>query len=266
LKSFVINLNRRPDRLTEITATLDRLKVPFERISAVDARAVDTTELVTWREAHIYNDFKRPVTGQIGVYYSHRLAWQKMLDLNIDQALIFEDDVVPLNFDPKILNIKLKDYGLDQLRLEELKGDVQNVFPTQGGKIAILDRVAEFVPTYGAAAYIITKQGAQKYLSAGKFWFNIDHFDMWENVVGAKTAILRPNMFIQSGSESDIVIAIPNSVHSTKMVPNRLIQPRIKFSEFIGIKTLTLATFVLSWKYKIALKKRLVNRIIKRFA
>ncbi len=38
LPIYVINLDRRPDRLAAIAADLDRLGLPFERIKAVDGQ------------------------------------------------------------------------------------------------------------------------------------------------------------------------------------------------------------------------------------
>ena len=44
LPVFVINLDRRPDRWKAMSAQLDRLGIPAERIPAVDAEELDTKD------------------------------------------------------------------------------------------------------------------------------------------------------------------------------------------------------------------------------
>jgi GR25 family glycosyltransferase involved in LPS biosynthesis len=204
MKVYVINLDRRPDRLAEITAQLGNLNLMFERVSAVDAHNAPLSDLVDWWKARIYCNFENPHSGQIGAYTSHRIAWQMLLDSGDNAALVFEDDAIATDWDPAILEVQIEAWGLDQLRLEKLDRPVWAPYPMDGRRIDMVGRTAINVPSYGAAAYIITAEGARKALAVGKFWFNIDHFDMWERVGGLRTAILIPPPFKQSRSQSDI--------------------------------------------------------------
>jgi len=89
---FVINLERRPDRLAKIAEALGRLGIGFTRIAAVDARTVSGDLLDAY--------FER--SGPLGVLstgdkcctLSHRLAWQALADSNFDWGVVLEDDVV----------------------------------------------------------------------------------------------------------------------------------------------------------------------------
>ena len=260
MKAFLINLDHRTDRLAEAAATLKKLNIPFERVSAIDARTVNISKLIDWKKAFIFDYCRAPYLGQIGVYESHRKIWQKILDENLDQALVFEDDVIPLDFDERFLNISLKEYGLDQLRLEELANPVLHPLPTNDMRKNIFNRMASSVPTYGSAAYIMTNEGARKFLSAGIFWFNIDHFDLWEHVVNAKTAVLRPNLFVQSDSRSDINVSkkdILNRVQINFFAKSSNLQ--MSFADRLKITLLKISVLLLPWSFRTALRKKLID-------
>lgn len=203
LEVFVINLGRRPDRLDAMTKMLNELGIEFKRISAIDGKSYDVWKETTRLKMAFYNYLRLPSKGMIACYLSHRLAWEVVARHQLKQAMIFEDDVVPVNFDHAILDLDLEALGLEQLRLEELGVAVHKPLPTKKFSMPILGRQAIGTPTYGAGCYILTLEGAKRMLRAGKFWFNNDHHDMWERVIGLRTAVLRPTMFHQADPISD---------------------------------------------------------------
>ena len=201
--AFVINLDSRPDRLAEFTQMAASLNLTFRRIPGVDARTIDASPLADWWRTYLYHDFSAPQIGQLGALASHRKVWQTIVDEDIQQALVFEDDAIPGNFDARFLSLSLKELGLEQLRLEEVpcEEEIPTLYKFENGTPLIaLDRKVVFQPSFGAAAYLITREGARKCLAAGKFWFNIDHFDCWAHVAGLRTGLLQPTIFKQSAS------------------------------------------------------------------
>ena len=79
---LVINLARRPDRLAFVRSQLDALGIAFERIDAIDGKAMDLgpgTDLMT------------PVEHACAL--SHRKAWLRFLASDESHCLILEDDV-----------------------------------------------------------------------------------------------------------------------------------------------------------------------------
>lgn len=110
---YLINLDRRKDRLSHAKAEVERAKlvqclqpqVPLTRISAVDGLTLDVEKL--GREGRIsplgLERFRLPVeeklfgmdlsAGAVGCALSHRLAWQKVVKAQCKAALILEDDV-----------------------------------------------------------------------------------------------------------------------------------------------------------------------------
>ena len=94
VKIFLINLNRRPDRLQYVQHQMERLNLDFTRISAVDGQflSMETQSLINI-EQFIIETKKKPVLGELGCALSHRKVWEKIIDENIEYALILEDDV-----------------------------------------------------------------------------------------------------------------------------------------------------------------------------
>ena len=211
MKVFLINLDRRPDRLAEMTERLNALGLEFERVSAFDGTMRPTLHLVAWVKAIIFNNLRLPSAGVIGCYQSHRIVWQRMVDEEILQALIFEDDVLPGDWNSAILNVEIADHGLDLLRLEAIDFNLKTPLPVGTD---FLDSKFYIAQTSGAAAYIITNVGARKCLSLGKFWVPLDAYDVVSKLTGLKTAIVIPAMWKQSGSVSDL--RAPTHLPSTK--------------------------------------------------
>jgi len=89
---FVINLDRSPERLAKIDQRLKELGVRYTRVPAVDGRFLDSA----LRTAPLGKErFFRPLeNGEYGIYQSHRVCWQRVLDEGLDWAIVLEDDVV----------------------------------------------------------------------------------------------------------------------------------------------------------------------------
>ncbi len=209
MHAFVINLKRRPDRLADMERELGRVGLAFERVEAFDARNESLKGKVAWVKAYVYNFLKAPPIGHIGVYASHRRVWQIIVERNLPQALVFEDDIIPQNWDPAMHDINFAELGIDQLRLERTDSPGQediNPLPQESyNGTKLLGRTITTENTWGAAAYIITRRGAEKCLAAGEgFWFFIDHYRMWTLFYDLKTAMLSPPMWTQVEAGSDI--------------------------------------------------------------
>ncbi|MEO6606835.1 MAG: glycosyltransferase family 25 protein [Aestuariivirga sp.] len=211
---------------------LNDLEIKFERVSAIDGRDPNIWQHSNIFKTVLYFNLALPTRGTIACFLSHRLVWGEMIRRNLKQAIVFEDDVVPVNFDPAILNIDLSSMGLDQLRLEEWEDWIDpGRLPIQRSSVPLLGRQAVVTPTAGTGCYILTLSGAEKLYRAKKFWFTVDHFDVWQRLFGVKTAVLRPTMFTQTDSSSDIE---PDSV-PTELLPTILKEfvagPRPTFKE-----------------------------------
>lgn len=92
-KTFLINLDKSVDRLERSTALLDEHNVNFERVSAVYGADLSEQELSAVYDYQLPNAYyKKLNVGEIGCYLSHRKVWQKIVDEQLDFAVILEDD------------------------------------------------------------------------------------------------------------------------------------------------------------------------------
>ena len=84
LPIFVINLDRRPDRLETISGDLDRLGLSFERVPAIDARQLPPEDRAD----------RNPLfrAGSKACMLSHGEALRRFLATESDAAMILEDD------------------------------------------------------------------------------------------------------------------------------------------------------------------------------
>ncbi len=92
MKAYVINLDRRVDRLERFQDVADRLGFGFERISAVDG----TEPAIQDRAAKLLPGWRGQKIGPsvLACFESHRTAWRRLLDSGEPHALIMEDDLV----------------------------------------------------------------------------------------------------------------------------------------------------------------------------
>ncbi|MEG5839030.1 glycosyltransferase family 25 protein [Enterobacter mori] len=96
MKIFIVNLKKSVERRQKIEEQLLALELAAEFIEAVDGRLMseDERKCVTAEVNYAF------LPGEIGCALSHQKIYKKMIDENIDNALILEDDVV-LNEDFK---------------------------------------------------------------------------------------------------------------------------------------------------------------------
>lgn len=90
IKKFVINLKRRPDRLEAF-----QKNCPFNDVEVIhgfDGKNVSAEELQIEKKTLYKLGKLKP--GEKGVFISHLRIFQKIVDLNINHALIFEDDAL----------------------------------------------------------------------------------------------------------------------------------------------------------------------------
>ena len=88
-KAFVINLDSRPDRLETFNKKFSRVDFDIERVAAsTPATTVD------WHSDPEVPDSALPTETACTV--SHYRAYQKLIDENLEWALVIEDDAVPV--------------------------------------------------------------------------------------------------------------------------------------------------------------------------
>jgi glycosyl transferase, family 25 len=92
MHAYVINLDRSPDRRAHIIAEVQRTGMKYDMITAVDGRLLDLGDPALI-DPSLASRCPFPA-GAAGCALSHLAAYQKMLDDNLERALILEDDVM----------------------------------------------------------------------------------------------------------------------------------------------------------------------------
>jgi len=167
IKSFVINLDRRPDRLTYMADQLDRLGMPWERISALDKDTASDAEIA--QEVKLSGHRIRMGRGSQCCAITNFRIFRHMIEADLPAALILQDDVE--------LAPEITDFVADLSWLPKGVGLVQ--FEKFGRKSS--RRLATKLATVGC--FLITQDAARIILEQKPLLdMPIDHFLFSPNV------------------------------------------------------------------------------------
>lgn len=162
LQTWVINLDRAPERLQRISEQLQRVGLPFERIAAVDARALTAEQraaldVAAYRRLH----GMEPLPGELGCYLSHVQAMQCLLESDAEFSLVLEDDVLVTDRLPGALRGLIAHAARwDMCKLSAVhSGTPQPVCEVAPGQhlAVMLSRCT------GSSAYLMNRRAAQAY-------------------------------------------------------------------------------------------------------
>ena len=187
MRLYLINLDRRPDRLATMTAGAAALGLALTRIAAVDARAADPAALDRcFAPAGPLGEIPR---GDKACLLSHRRAWEAFLATEDAHAVVLEDDVRLSPAAPALLAsdawvpadaglVKLEHYGPQGQRV--LLTDFRHLSlppPRQAATAVGEDfRLARMLSRHtGAAAYLLSRAAATLLLEQTRFDLPVDH-------------------------------------------------------------------------------------------
>ncbi len=164
LHTWVINLDRAPQRLARIGAQLDALGLPWTRFSAVEGTrlpAAEQAELLD-RPGFERRHGMSPSLGELGCYLSHVRLMQAFLDSEHGLALILEDDVNPTAALPEVLQRLMAAHSCwDMVKLSAIhSGTPLGVLELgQGHRLGVM-----FSRCTGSSAYVVNRSAAQRYV------------------------------------------------------------------------------------------------------
>lgn len=162
MQILVINLDRSPERLAHFTAEANRVGVQFDRISAVDGRELSEAEVQEQTDPAF--EFKPLNRAEFGLFVSHRLAWQRLLESSEKNAAIFEDDVLLAdNLAAVFSAIDALDQEFDVIKLETTFRSI--VLNKEGLPLCEDTRLHPLLTWHGGTAgYVVSRRGAQRLL------------------------------------------------------------------------------------------------------
>lgn len=163
LQTWVINLDRAPDRLARVRAQLQQLQLPFTRLAAVDARALTAEQRAALDEpAYRRKHGMSPVPGELGCYLSHVAVMRAFLAGDAEYALVLEDDVLLKDSLPDVLQGLMRyPTRWDVVKLSAVHRGTPMPYleVAPGYQLAVmLSRCT------GSSAYLMNRRAAQAYL------------------------------------------------------------------------------------------------------
>ena len=203
IKTFVVNLDRRPDRWETFTQLKQLDFLNYKRFSAIDGeKLISTHQLQQIFENNDYNMRK----GMVGCFMSHIVLCTQLINSQDDTYLILEDDVeVNDDFEKKFLHLcdllKHKDWDFCFIG-HHIRNTQENEWFDKISLPSIekYDSYKSFVKSLGGTtAYLISKIGAKKYL---------DFLDSTGCTNGADTCIQK------SADKLNVYYSCPNLIFS----------------------------------------------------
>jgi glycosyl transferase family 25 len=216
MRIYLINLERRPDRLAAMTARAADLGLMLDRVEAVEAATVEPTALDRWFETD--GPLGEIPRGDKACLLSHRLAWQTFLAGSDRHAVFLEDDVVLSRGAGALLAddswipgaaavVKLEHYGPrgQRVLLAGLK-TANNGFNL--GRM--LSRHT------GAAAYILARPAAELLLRQTRFDLPVDHL-LFNPNNSALFARLAPLQLLPAIARQEQFVGAKSDIESTRI-------------------------------------------------
>jgi glycosyl transferase family 25 len=160
---YVINLDRSPERLMEISPQLEKFGLSFERVQAVDGKHVSEGQKALLDEKCYQSKHgKSSLPGELGCYLSHIRAIDTFLASKKPYAVILEDDaILKEGFVQGILNLL---EHADRWDMVKLSG-VHTGTPVSVLKLNQMHVLAiMFSKCTGSSAYAINRRAALAYL------------------------------------------------------------------------------------------------------
>lgn len=162
MKSYVINLDRSPERLALFEEQAKQVDLTYERFTAIDGK--DLSELIINSARAKRFQFAPINRYETALFLSHRALWTMQVKQSLPFIAIFEDDVLLSSHINELFTlIELKDAVSDIIKVE-----TTGVRVVLGDQIATTSRFAlrELHSWHGGtAAYVISLAGAKKLLA-----------------------------------------------------------------------------------------------------
>lgn len=190
VESFVITLERATERKPQVARIKSLSPVACQELSAVDGSLLSQEERARYVVRHLYQPwypFDLRV-GEIGVFLSHRKAWQAIIDRDLDAGLIFEDDV---EIEDGVFQHSFQ-FALSRICPKQFyKFNVKNRKRSQPGQFVTHKPL---VVPLGAQAQLVERETAQRLLALTEtFDRPIDSFLQLSWLTGIETIVVEPS-------------------------------------------------------------------------
>lgn len=166
-------MERSPDRRQRAAEEMSKTTLDWQFLDAVDGRLLGDS-IPGYDRAKVKNLLGFELTpGEIGVFSSHKKAWQACVDKNLP-TLIFEDDFVLLpHFEKTIDTLLANPEDWDLVRLQALE-ESPFTMVKDFGDVAIVSNKTDAL---GLTASLVNPQAAKKLLECARDMYEpVDHY------------------------------------------------------------------------------------------
>ncbi len=163
VQTWVINLDRAPDRLARVCEQLERLRLPWQRLPAVDARALTPAQRALLDEPAFHRRHgMTPLPGELGCYLSHIEAMRRFLASGAEAALVLEDDIRLHDTLPAVLAALMRCPGRwDVVKLSAVHSGTPVPVADLGDGHALAVMLSKCT---GSSAYLMNRRAAAAWL------------------------------------------------------------------------------------------------------
>jgi glycosyl transferase family 25 len=226
---FVLTLSKEKGRQQNMEEQLKSMNIPFEFVFGVDGRKMPSEKLLeVYNEKkcnrYYFNKYGRKergmVRGEICCALSHKLIYNKMVENNINRAVVFEDDIL-IHSDFLFIKKNLQKLPLNNYIIKfDIAHDVQAV---PWHKITINDNyyiqhiLSPVALTWGY--YIDIKAARNMLRQLQEIFLVIDEWDYYKSFV--KLRVLNKAIVSSKGFESIINNEVEEKVGFNKTYYNR---------------------------------------------
>lgn len=259
MRVYLINLERRKDRLEAMEDQAARLGLSLERVVALDARTADRDAINRWFAKG--GPLGEIPAGDKACLLSHRAAWEQFIASSDAHAVFLEDDVrLSKVAGPMLASDGWIPAGVQVVKLEHYGPPGQRVLLANMHAVGEDFQMGRMLSRHtGGAAYILSCQAAQMLLAEQRFVLPVDHLLFNPNNSGLFTrlapwqilpAIARQQEFVGEKSDIENTRAGLRALgwtyigrellrfgHDLKLLPRQVVA-LIGGARFVAIKTL----------------------------
>jgi len=236
LPIFLINLDSDINRLKFMTHQFEYLNLTenVERVQAIDMRNISESNIIqnpqiswftkfTIQKKHRCDHKQIDSTGAIGSTLSHYKVWKKIIDENIEMAIVMEDDMRLMMDFPIIIENEIQKYknNFDMINLgfhKNMYSEIKN---------------SRFF--FNAGCYIITRKGCQILcqnvfpieVHVDAFFFLMNHFSLFKMILSKEIAVTP-----QNGVQTNIDHGFLNCNDQTTLLETK---QKLRDTQIVGI-------------------------------
>jgi glycosyl transferase family 25 len=175
MRAYLINLERRKDRLAAMNAQAAALGLGLERVTALDAGTADPASVNLWFA--MGGPLGEIPAGDKACLLSHRMAWEQFVASGDAHAVFLEDDVRLSGAAAALLKSDAWiSVGVPVVKLEHYGPPGQRVLLADMHAVGEDFRIGRMLSRHtGGAAYILSRPAAQMLLEEQRFDLPVDH-------------------------------------------------------------------------------------------